>query len=111
MAGRRRGWSRRDAAVDGREEAHRGAVAARVRDLRAQHEQADRDDRPGHALHDAADEEHVGSSVIDAVLGECSGVGGLAVFVEVDAVVDDADAVGGYVIGAEDGYLGRERCG
>jgi signal recognition particle subunit SRP54 len=43
---------------------------------------------------DAAYEEHVGDVGTDAVLGEGLRVGGGAVLVEVDAVVDDSDALG-----------------
>ena len=43
---------------------------------------------------DAADEQDIGDGGIDAVVGERFGLGGLLIFGEIDAVVDDVDAVG-----------------
>ena len=52
---------------------------------------------------DATEEEDVGAGGVDAVGGESGGVGGGLVLVQVDAVVDDVDAVGiDGGIGAED---------
>ncbi len=52
---------------------------------------------------DAAEEEDVGAGGVDAVFDEGGGVGGGLVLVEVDAVVDDVDAVGiDGGVGAED---------
>ena len=52
---------------------------------------------------DAADEEDVGDGRVDAVIEKGLGIGGLLVFGEVDAVVDDVDAGGiDFGVSAED---------
>ena len=51
---------------------------------------------------DAADEEDVGAGAVDAVAVEDVGVHRGAVFVEIDAVMDDVDAVSGDVEEAQD---------
>ena len=90
-----------------------GAPAQR-NDLGVRREVADGFDEVGDALlaGDAADEEDVGLGGVDAVFYEGGGAGGLLVFGEVDAVVDDVDAGGIDVgIGAEDVGLGALRDG
>ena len=85
--------------------AHLGGDLWRIRrpgtedDLGLRRQIADGVDQVGDALlaRDAAYEQHIRDSRIDAIFGERGGVGGLLVLVEVDAVVDDVDAVGWHV--------------